>query len=137
VVNRKLLIIEDEDSILFAFHDYFTRLGYEVVCAPSRQQAEALIADSSYAAVVVDLRLGAGEEYQGLELARRVRERDPRTRVMIMTAYGTPQVEAEARRIGIDAFLHKPHPLGDVARLIAELTAAPGNSAAQHKEATP
>ena len=40
---------------------------------------------------------------------------------MILTAYGSPAAEKEARTRGVDAFIHKPKPLAEVARVIGEL----------------
>jgi DNA-binding NarL/FixJ family response regulator len=53
----------------------------------------------------------------GLQLTRQVRQEWPETRTIILTAYGAPETERVARRIGVDAFLHKPAPLADLARV--------------------
>jgi len=50
-----------------------------------------------------------------------VRSDQPATRTMILTAYGSPEVEEHARRIGIDAFVHKPERLKRVAELVQRL----------------
>ena len=43
------------------------------------------------------------------------------TRVVLLTGNGTPEIEAEARRRGVDAFLHKPLPLRELERVVAGL----------------
>jgi CheY-like chemotaxis protein len=40
---------------------------------------------------------------------------------VLLTAYGSPEIEAEARRLGVDSFLHKPKPLTEVAEVVAGL----------------
>jgi ActR/RegA family two-component response regulator len=57
----------------------------------------------------------------GLAIAAYVREHCPHTRVVILTAYGSPAAEKEARTRGVDAFIHKPKPLAEVARVIGQL----------------
>ncbi len=58
---------------------------------------------------------------EGLEVLDLVQRRSPAPRTVIVTAYGSPQVEREARRRGADAFLHKPVRLADLARVVAFL----------------
>lgn len=55
------------------------REGYEVDVATDMENAQALLTDRAYGGVVIDLSLGPGKETLGLELVRRVRERDPDT----------------------------------------------------------
>jgi ActR/RegA family two-component response regulator len=51
-----------------------------------------------------------------------VQEQCPETRIIVLTAYGSADVEATAQTSGADAFLHKPKPLAEVARIVFELT---------------
>jgi DNA-binding NtrC family response regulator len=119
-MKQRLLVIDDERPILTAVAGYFRRHGYEVACAQQPAEAEALLAEGEYACVITDLRLSArGSE--GLALAARVLERSPGTRVVILTAYGSPTTEKEARALGVDAFIHKPKPLAELARVIERL----------------
>ena len=123
----RLLVADDEDAILFAMKEYFEALGYEVDCAREKEEALGLLGGASYALVIADLRLSAAAPHDGLELAAAVRERWPCTRTMILTAYGSPEAREQARQLGVDAFLHKPERLQDVARVVRQLllTAVP------------
>ena len=117
----RLLIIDDEETILFALKRYFTRLHYQVVCATELEEAEALIAHECFDLVIADLSLTAGGSTEGLEMLRFLRAKCPRTRVVLLTAYGSPAVEREAKRRGADVFLHKPQPLLALARIASQL----------------
>lgn len=117
-----VLVVDDEEAILFALDDYLTAAGWRVATAASIGRAEELLAAADFAAAVVDLRLSPGDdEGAGLEVARRVRERSPATRVVLLTAYGSPEVEEEARRLGVASLLAKPQPLPALERHLAEL----------------
>jgi ActR/RegA family two-component response regulator len=94
-----------------------------VDCAGGLDDAEALIDTESYAVVIVDLRLSAAEQAGGLRLLRYVRQSSPETRTVLLTAYGSPEAEAEARRIGVDALLAKSDGLGEVAAVLRGLSA--------------
>lgn len=121
----RLLVADDEDAILFAMKEYFEALGYEVDCAREKEEALGLLGGASYALVIADLRLSAAAPHDGLELAAEVKRRSPVTRTMILTAYGSPEAVDEARRLGVDAILHKQERLGDVADIVRWLTAPP------------
>ena len=119
--KRRLLVIDDEETILFALTRYFRRIGYTVDCARELEEAEALATHIEYDLVLADLSL-TDSGYEGLEILRYLRWNCPNARVILLTAYGSPVVEREALRRGAHALLHKPRPLADIARLAAELT---------------
>jgi DNA-binding response OmpR family regulator len=120
-VRRSLLVVDDRPTIGFALSDYFRLRGWEVECAASLPEAEAALERRAFALVIADLSLSEPGSVDGLDLARRIREEWPETRTIILTAYGTAETERIARRIGVDAFLHKPSPLADLARLAETL----------------
>lgn len=121
-----LLLVEDEEQTLLAMQNYFTTQGFDVDCAQDQAQAEALIAASRYSMVLTDLRLTGTRGVEGLEIVSHVRRESPDTKVIILTAYGSPEVEAEARRRGADDFLYKSGPLSAVMGLILKHLASSG-----------
>ena len=120
----RLLVVEDEAFIRFALEDYFTMHGYTVDAAGEWEEAEALLATRSYALVITDLRLTGFGGTEGLEIVGFVHQRFPETRLILLTGFGSAEVEAEARRRGVDAFLHKPMALADLARIADSMIAA-------------
>ena len=112
---HRILIVDDEEPILFAMREYFTALSYLVDCARDLEEAYAFLSTHSYSLIVADLRLTGSHEVEGLEIVKAVRERSPATRIIMLTAYGSLEVEEEAIRSGVDVFLHKPKPLPEVA----------------------
>jgi two-component system response regulator AtoC len=116
-VGYRILIVDDYQPILFSMRRYLTAHGYEVHCASEKEEAEALINNTEYSAVVVDLRLTATDENEGLEIVGMVKARDPRTPVVMLTAYSTAAIEAEAMNLGAAAVLHKPVAVADVLAL--------------------
>jgi DNA-binding response OmpR family regulator len=118
VIQKRILLVDDEESILFALRRYFSRLGYAVDTARELEEAEALLANYDYAVVIADLSLTDNGSTEGLEIVRFSRYRSRETRVILLTAYGSPEIEREAMRRGIDAFLHKPKPLPEIADIV-------------------
>jgi DNA-binding response OmpR family regulator len=120
-MTPRLLIIEDEVAILDALRHFFAHQGFSVHTAREREEAEGLLADQVYDAVIADLRLSGSFNTDGLEIVRFIREHRPDAKVILLTAYGSPEVEAEAERLGVNAFLHKPMPLAEIANRVKAL----------------
>lgn len=117
----RILVVDDEEAILFAMREYFTALGYHVDCARELEEAKALLPQTPYAVVIADVRLTGSHSTEGLELVEYICQYYASTRSIILTAYGSPETEQEARRRGADAFLHKRMSLPEVAQVVSEL----------------
>jgi DNA-binding response OmpR family regulator len=122
---HRILVLDDEEAILFALREFFTAHGYHVDCARDPREANALASNSTYDLVIADLRLTGTQGAEGLEVLSFVRKLSPHTRTVLLTAYGSSEVEAEARRTGVDAFLHKPLPLPELAQIVVGLLGEP------------
>jgi DNA-binding NtrC family response regulator len=122
-MTTPLLIVDDEEAALFAMREYFTSLRYQVDTASDLEGAQRLLGTRRYSVVIADLRLTPCGRTEGLELLAGVREHSPSSRTILLTAYGSPEVEAQARALGVDALLDKPQPLHQIARLVQRLLA--------------
>jgi DNA-binding NtrC family response regulator len=123
--STKLLVVDDEESICFSMREYFSEHGFKVDTARELEEAEGLIKGTDYEVIIQDLRLGVDPRPDGLEIIKLVHEQNPETRIVVLTSYGSPEVEAEARRAGADAFLRKPKPLSQVAQVVQGLIESP------------
>jgi DNA-binding NtrC family response regulator len=117
-----LLIVEDSEPIRFGLTEYFTARGYQVDAAAELEEAKATLQDHEYDLVITDLRLH--DQVEGLDVISEVRERHPLTRVILLTAYGSPAVEAAAMHLGANLFLQKPIRLADLEQAAASLLAS-------------
>lgn len=127
-----MLVVEDEESIRFSLSEYFSHCGFVVDTAEELKEAEQLIAGTNYKVVIQDLRLDFTRRNHGLEIIKLIRHRSPETRIVVLTSYGSTEIEVEARRCGADAFLYKPKPLSQLAQVVQGLIessrkAAPDN----------
>ena len=119
----RLLIVDDEAAIRFALVEYFRGSGWTVDAASEKEEAEALLACTRYAVVIADLRLTGIHGVEGLDIVQWSRHLRPETRVVLLTGNATPEIEAEARRLGADAFLQKPLPLPQLEAIVDGLVA--------------
>jgi DNA-binding response OmpR family regulator len=119
----KVLLVDDEPPTLFAMHCYLTAKGFDVQCARELEEAQALLANDLFDIVITDLRLTPIQGAEGLLVIELVRSRGMDAHVIVLTAYATPEVEAAARRLGVDLFLRKPASLPALEGQMRELMA--------------
>jgi two-component system, NtrC family, response regulator PilR len=117
----RILIIDDEEHILAAMAEYFAALGYEVDCALDEPTARALLDARDYRIVITDLRLSRSDRFEGLDLIDHVQSRSPQTPCIVLTAFGYPENEQRARQRGATAFMQKPKPLREIAKVVETL----------------
>lgn len=120
--GRRVLVVDDEETIVRATSKYFAAHGYVVDSANEREEAEALLSTSRYALVIADMRLTGVHGREGLELIGFVRERCPWAKVIVLTGYVSEELAEEAQRRGADLFLEKPVPLSDLLAMAGRLT---------------
>ena len=107
-----LLIVDDESSTSWALAEGLSDDGFTIDTFRSGEDAWEWLRVGQSALVIADLRLPG---MSGLELARKLR-RGPRSQpVIIVTAYGTPEMLVQLRRAGVCECFAKPFPI-DVLR---------------------
>jgi signal transduction histidine kinase/ActR/RegA family two-component response regulator len=106
----RVLVVDDEPQLTRVAALILGQQGHEVATASSGEEALALFEREPFDAVISDVSMGAG--INGWELARRVRDLRPETRVVLATGYGAAIDPAEARRRGVDLIVAKPYRAG-------------------------
>jgi len=94
--------------------------GFDVVAAESRAQAATLLGQGPVEMIITDVKLPDGD---GLEILRHVKAASPETVVIVMTAFGSHEMNVAAMRLGADAYLTKPFDVEElklVARRVLE-----------------
>ena len=119
--QERILIVDDEELIVLAMRKYFEGLGYSVDSAHELEEAQALLAARRYDLVIADLRLTGIGGVEGLQIVTDIHQRWSDTRVILLSAYGTPEIERESYNRGADAFLHKPKSMMEIASVAISL----------------
>lgn len=112
------LVVDDEPLIRWSVTQSLADLGYAVEDAPDAASALKIVTTSPrpFAVVVMDLRL---PDMDDLSLLGTLRQLLPGAQLMLMTAFGSPDVVADARALGAEVLL-KPFELSELSRLILE-----------------
>jgi DNA-binding NtrC family response regulator len=100
-----ILVVDDENSVTDALALILTERGYEVATAGTSAEATELLVGRPFNLVFTDLRL---PDSSGIELLSRVRNDNPDTEVILMTAHGSLDVTIEAIKKGAYYYLEKP-----------------------------
>lgn len=117
-----LLVVEDDDVLRERLVRALSDRGFAARGAASVAQALELAAEAPEYAVV-DLRIGCES---GLDVLRTLLERDPATRVVMLTGYGSIATAVEAMRLGAIHYLTKP---ADAEQIVAALQQTPETQA--------
>jgi len=113
-----VLIVDDERTLARSIKAYLIESGYEAESAEDTDTALEMLERLRPDVVVADVRL-PGASGSGMELLRRIREFDPATQVIMMTAYGTIEGAVEAVKLGAFDYLTKPIDL-EALRMLAD-----------------
>lgn len=124
----RLLIVDDEEAICFSMSEYFSLHGFKVDTARELDEVEKLIGTTNYRVIIQDLCLSAKRDSDGLDIIKMLRDQNPQAKIIVLTAYGSAEMEDEAKRCGADAFLRKPKPLSQVAQVVQGLLETPSQA---------
>ena len=127
-VDKRVLIVDDEEKVVFFLRESLEELGQDFTIGTAKSAEEALekIATQPYDLVISDLRMPG---IDGLQLIERVKEKYPRTRFVLMTAYGSDEVEARARSLDVYDYITKPFHVSDLLDVTRQALAPPVETA--------
>jgi DNA-binding NtrC family response regulator len=91
----RVLVVDDERSILLLLEEALTQWGYQVTCAANVTEALAAIKTQVFDAALTDVRM---PDMSGLDLLREIKKQDESIEVVIMTGYPTITSAVEALR---------------------------------------
>jgi len=115
--DARLLIVEDETDLRKSLRLGLAEDGFAATCANSAEDAERILADQAFDAIVLDLRLPGKD---GIDLLRELRAAGNLTPVLALTARGSLDDRVTGLDSGADDYLTKPFAF---AELLARLRA--------------
>jgi DNA-binding response OmpR family regulator len=117
---KKILIAEDEPSIVVSLEFLLRNAGHEVTVARDGEEALRLVAAARPDLIVLDIMLPS---VSGFEVCRGIRE-DPATRgirVLMLTARGRESEMQKGMAAGADAYMTKPFSTKELMEVVARL----------------
>jgi len=117
--DKRILVVDDEPKVAFFLKESLESLErhYQVVRAETGESALAEMDRVPFDMVITDLRMPGMD---GLELMQRVKENHPETQTILITAYGSDEVEAESRRLNAYRYFTKPFHIEDLTAAVQQ-----------------
>jgi DNA-binding NtrC family response regulator len=112
---EKVLLIDDEPDFLEAMAVRMRVRGLEVKTTTSIIDALDMAERESYDVIVMDLMM---PEMKGLEALKALKDRKPKSRIILLTGYATREIEAEALKLGAADLIEKPADLDHMMTII-------------------
>jgi DNA-binding NtrC family response regulator len=108
MTGRRIMIVDDDESLRRVTQVQLAQAGYQVVTAASGEDASAMLAQSPVDMVITDLQMPG---MSGLDLLKQIRAEYPEMPVLMITAFGTVETAVGAMKAGAYDYITKPvHP---------------------------
>lgn len=117
MTSRPILVVDDEPIVRESIRDWLKDAGYTVATAETGEEALEMIKKQDFGVLVLDIRLPGRT---GMSVLREVKAVKPEIKSIIITAYPTSELAAEAKELGAIDYLIKPIAPDDLERLIRE-----------------
>ena len=117
---KSILVADDDRGMARTVCDILRRQGWTPTEVHSGEEAVDAAARQRYAAVLMDVRMPG---IDGVQAFRMIRESQPQTPVILMTAYAAPELLSQAEREGVLQILPKPLPWAMLSALLDQISA--------------
>ncbi|MCK9459406.1 MAG: sigma-54 dependent transcriptional regulator [Proteobacteria bacterium] len=114
---KRLLVVDDEESIRVSLCALLARHGYHTAAARGAREALELLASDDIDVAFVDVRM---PEMDGIDLTREIIARGIRTTIIVMSAYGSVNNAIEALKAGAYDYVTKPFKTDEVILTLAK-----------------
>lgn len=122
----QILIVEDDKNMAALFEEFLKKEPYRITVVPNGQSALEALANSSFSAVLLDLKL---PDMEGFQVLKYINDKAMGCAVVVVTGQGSMGNAIEAMKLGARDFLVKPT---DKNRLVTTLRNALENQELQH-----
>ncbi|HEX9057833.1 MAG TPA: response regulator [Ktedonobacterales bacterium] len=123
----RVLVVDDEENLNWSLVNSLRKDNYAADGALTGDDALRRMASQHYDIVISDVKMPGMD---GFELLQWLRANRPQTRVVMMTAFGSPSDRAHALRSGVIAYLEKPFDLRALKDELLRLTTPPSGQRA-------
>ena len=108
--NASILIIDDQEDILFASKVYLKKYFEEIYTLNNPKNIVELLSEKSIDVVLLDMnyRIGFEDGREGLYLLKEIKTLSPQTVVILMTAFGKVETAVEGLKSGAFDYILKP-----------------------------
>jgi DNA-binding NtrC family response regulator len=103
----KIAIVDDEQDILDMIQKYLKRVGNFDVSIFNNPENALISIDKSFDIILLDIMM---PQMNGLDVLKKLQEKNPNSKVIMMTAYSTLDKVLQSHREGATHYIMKPFP---------------------------
>ncbi|MDH3640628.1 MAG: response regulator [Gammaproteobacteria bacterium] len=115
-----ILVVDDEPAVRDLLQSVLVKFGFDALVAEGGEQGIRLFDQHAgeVSLVLLDMSMPGMD---GVETLQRLRERDPAVSVLVMSGYSEEDTMNRFRELGVEGFIAKPFPVGDVVQRVHAL----------------
>ena len=120
--QKRILIVDDESTLVFFLKQGLqeSKHSYLVEGAASGEEALTKLTYNRYDLLITDLKMPGISGFTLVEVARSLH---PHINVILITAFGSPEVHDEAKQLKVDGYLTKPFPMAHLQDIVSKILA--------------
>jgi len=116
--KKKILVIDDDQSILSIFEYILNEAGYETITAIDGYNAIEKVKNNKFDLVFTDVKMPG---LSGIDTYKEIRKLDPKLLVVMMTGYSVDELLKEAFELGAYGVIYKPFDMEEVLSIIEKI----------------
>jgi DNA-binding response OmpR family regulator len=116
--NAQILVIDDEENLRRLFFQTLRKTGYQVSTAENGEKAFHLLQHETFDLALIDMKMFPMD---GFSILEKVKKEYPWMKVIMITAYSTPDIQARFLQLGADRCLIKPIEISDLKETIQSI----------------
>lgn len=116
--QKRILVVDDEESARIALAKLLTREGYEVASAGNGYEALNYLRGKEVELIITDINM---PEMNGLTFLRELSRSHPESNVIMVTAYGEVESYFEAMNLGAFEYINKPVKIDELKKIIQKI----------------
>jgi DNA-binding NtrC family response regulator len=109
--QNRLLVVDDEEALRTVLSSELTTEGYDVRAAADGQEAISELEKGAFDLILLDIKM---PRMNGFEVLKYVKEKHPRTKVVMLTGFADLKNALESKKLGAEDFVSKPYDLVDL-----------------------
>lgn len=109
--KKKILVVDDEDSLRTVLSTELASEGYDVGTAADGDDAITEMDKKVFDLILLDIKM---PRMNGFEVLKHVKDKHPRTKVIMLTGFADLKNAIESKKLGAEDFVSKPYDLVDL-----------------------
>ncbi len=105
MIEKKVLVVDDEKQMRNALKTFLTKKGYQVKVVDGSEKALKLMKNENFPVILTDIRM---PNMDGIKLCQTIRRRNSWSVILALSGYITEYEQKKITECGFDGYINKP-----------------------------